>query len=80
MGNFRLKVTMLAVPTLSGQKTVSFDTLMETPLSLNRGCLDVNAVLDGDFRVRGVASLRVVDASSWPNVPGYFTTTPTYMV
>ncbi|KAF9460957.1 glucose-methanol-choline oxidoreductase, partial [Collybia nuda] len=41
---------------------------------------DANAVLDGDFRVRGVANLRVVDASSWPNVPGYFITTPTYMM
>lgn len=38
------------------------------------------AVLDGNFSVRGVAGLRVIDASSWPNVPGYFITTPTYMV
>lgn len=38
------------------------------------------AVLDGNFSVRGVAGLRVVDASSWPDVPGYFITTPTYMV
>ncbi|KAF9268498.1 FAD-linked reductase [Marasmius fiardii PR-910] len=41
---------------------------------------DVNAVLDGDFRVRGVNNLRVVDASSWPIVPGYFVTTPIYMM
>ncbi|KAJ6620384.1 hypothetical protein B0H10DRAFT_1736055, partial [Mycena sp. CBHHK59/15] len=40
---------------------------------------DPGAVLDNDFRVRGVGSLRVVDLSSWPNVPGYFVTTPTYM-
>lgn len=44
------------------------------------GFLDENAVLDGDFKVRGVNNLRVVDASSWPNVPGYFVTTPIYMV
>ncbi|KAJ7455758.1 hypothetical protein FB451DRAFT_1564794 [Mycena latifolia] len=41
---------------------------------------DPNAVLDGNFRVRGVDNLRVVDISSWPNVPGWFVTTPTYMV
>ncbi|KAJ7118933.1 glucose-methanol-choline oxidoreductase, partial [Mycena epipterygia] len=41
---------------------------------------DPNAVLDSEFRVRGVDRLRVVDMSSWPNVPGYFVTTPTYMI
>ncbi|KAJ7700877.1 hypothetical protein B0H17DRAFT_1247664 [Mycena rosella] len=41
---------------------------------------DPNAVLDNDFRVRGVDRLRVVDLSAWPNVPGYFVTTPTYMM
>ncbi|KAF8911401.1 glucose-methanol-choline oxidoreductase [Mucidula mucida] len=40
---------------------------------------DEYAVLDGDFRVRGVQNLRVIDASSWPIVPGYFVTTPFYM-
>ncbi|KAJ7710989.1 hypothetical protein B0H14DRAFT_2646052 [Mycena olivaceomarginata] len=41
---------------------------------------DPQAVLDGDFNVRGVKNLRVVDASSWPEIPGYFPTTPTYMI
>ncbi|KAK6996526.1 choline dehydrogenase [Favolaschia claudopus] len=41
---------------------------------------DPNAVLDGNFKVRGVKDLRVVDISSWPNVPGWFVTTPTYML
>ncbi|KAJ7920496.1 hypothetical protein B0H13DRAFT_1987033 [Mycena leptocephala] len=41
---------------------------------------DPQAVLDGDFNVRGVKNLRVVDASSWPEIPGYFTTSPTYMI
>ncbi|KAJ7157342.1 hypothetical protein C8R46DRAFT_1114199 [Mycena filopes] len=41
---------------------------------------DPNAVLDSDFRVYGVDRLRVVDMSIWPNVPGYFVTTPMYMV
>ncbi|KAJ7253373.1 hypothetical protein B0H12DRAFT_596573, partial [Mycena haematopus] len=41
---------------------------------------DPNAVLDNEFRVHGVDQLRVVDMSSWPNVPGYFVATPTYMI
>ncbi|KAJ7270565.1 hypothetical protein C8J57DRAFT_1322068 [Mycena rebaudengoi] len=41
---------------------------------------DHQAVLDGDFHVRGVQNLRVVDASSWPEIPGYFPTSPTYMI
>ncbi|KAJ7453413.1 hypothetical protein FB451DRAFT_1281210 [Mycena latifolia] len=41
---------------------------------------DNEAVLDGRFRVRGVSSLRVVDMSSWPKAPGFFPTTPTYML
>ncbi|KIK68546.1 hypothetical protein GYMLUDRAFT_35990 [Collybiopsis luxurians FD-317 M1] len=41
---------------------------------------DTSAVLDGDFKVRGVNNLRVVDVSSWPNVPGWFICTPTYMI
>ncbi|KAJ7700875.1 hypothetical protein B0H17DRAFT_214746 [Mycena rosella] len=41
---------------------------------------DPNAVLDHKFHIRGVDRLRVVDLSSWPNVPGFFVTTPTYMM
>ncbi|KAJ7767169.1 hypothetical protein B0H16DRAFT_1521096 [Mycena metata] len=41
---------------------------------------DPNAVLDSDFKVRGIKNLRVVDISSWPKVPGWFVTTPTYMM
>ncbi|KAJ7107790.1 glucose-methanol-choline oxidoreductase, partial [Mycena epipterygia] len=41
---------------------------------------DPNAVLDGNFRVRGVENLRVVDISAWPIIPGWFVTTPTYMM
>ncbi|KAJ7268467.1 choline dehydrogenase [Mycena rebaudengoi] len=41
---------------------------------------DPQAVLDGDFHVRGVQNLRVVDASSWPEIPGYVPTSPTYVI
>lgn len=41
---------------------------------------DPMAVLDGDFRVRGVAGLRVVDASVYPRIPGTFTAVSTFMV
>jgi choline dehydrogenase len=41
---------------------------------------DPTAVLDGRFRVRGTRNLRVVDASVFPRIPGYFIVTPTYMI
>jgi choline dehydrogenase len=41
---------------------------------------DPNAVVDGDFRVIGVDNLRVVDASVFPKIPGFFIVTPTYMI
>lgn len=41
---------------------------------------DQNAVLDSSFRVRGVNSLRVVDASVFPSIPGIFIQAPTFMV
>ena len=41
---------------------------------------DTMAVLDSKFRVRGVANLRVVDASSFPKVPAAFPVLPTMMI
>ncbi|HET7172493.1 MAG TPA: GMC family oxidoreductase [Gaiellales bacterium] len=41
---------------------------------------DPMAVLDGRFRVRGARNLRVVDASVFPRIPGFFIVTPTYMI
>ncbi|KAK7408780.1 hypothetical protein QQX98_009024 [Neonectria punicea] len=41
---------------------------------------DPLAVLDSNFRVRGVAGLRVVDASVYPRIPGTFTAVSTFMV
>ncbi|KFY90769.1 hypothetical protein V500_04965 [Pseudogymnoascus sp. VKM F-4518 (FW-2643)] len=41
---------------------------------------DPKAVLDSRFRVRGVSNLRVVDASVFPRIPGFFIVLPIYMV
>jgi len=40
---------------------------------------DPGAVLDSRFRVRGVSGLRVVDASIFPRIPGYFIVSAIYM-
>jgi choline dehydrogenase len=41
---------------------------------------DPKAVLDSRFRVRGVSNLRVVDASVFPRIPGFFIVVPIYMI
>jgi choline dehydrogenase-like flavoprotein len=41
---------------------------------------DKEAVLDSSFRVHGVSGLRVVDASVFPTIPGYFISVPIYLV
>lgn len=41
---------------------------------------DPLAVLDAQFRVRGVDGLRVVDASVFPKIPGTYIVLPIYMV
>lgn len=41
---------------------------------------DGTAVLDNNFRVRGTTNLRVVDASIFPYIPGFFIVTPIYMI
>jgi choline dehydrogenase len=38
------------------------------------------AALDAHFKVRGVEGLRVVDASVFPSIPGFFIVTPVYMI
>ncbi len=41
---------------------------------------DPKAVLDSRFRVRGTQDLRVVDASVFPRIPGYFIVSAVYMI
>jgi choline dehydrogenase len=41
---------------------------------------DRGAVLDSKFRVRGTRNLRVVDASSFPWMFGFFISVPLYML
>jgi choline dehydrogenase len=41
---------------------------------------DPLAVLDGDFRVYGTKNLRVVDASVFPRIPGFFIVSAIYMI
>ena len=38
------------------------------------------ACLSSDFRVHGTAGLRVVDASIFPRIPGFFIVSAVYMV
>lgn len=44
------------------------------------GAKDKHGVLDSDFRVHGVRGLRVVDASVFPRIPGYFIAAAVYMI
>ncbi len=41
---------------------------------------ELGGVLDGDFRVHGVRGLRVVDASVFPRIPGFFIVSAIYMI
>jgi choline dehydrogenase-like flavoprotein len=41
---------------------------------------DPDAVLNKNFRVRGVENLRVVDASVFPRIPGLFILSSVYMI
>ncbi|KAJ7142340.1 GMC oxidoreductase-domain-containing protein [Mycena epipterygia] len=63
------------------------DHILQNVFGYHAGCTnkmgvasDPMAVLDGNFKVRGVANLRVVDISSWPTIPEFFVATPTYML
>jgi choline dehydrogenase-like flavoprotein len=44
------------------------------------GPRDRGGVLSGDFRVHGTQGLRIVDASVFPRIPGFFIVSAVYMV
>jgi choline dehydrogenase-like flavoprotein len=44
------------------------------------GPRELNGVLSGDFRVYGTQGLRVVDASVFPRIPGFFIVSAVYMI
>lgn len=44
------------------------------------GPLAQNGVVNGDFEVHGTKGLRVVDASVFPKIPGFFIVTSVYMI
>ena len=44
------------------------------------GPREENGVLDKDFRVHGTRGLRVVDASVFPRIPGFFIVSAIYMI
>jgi choline dehydrogenase-like flavoprotein len=37
-------------------------------------------MIDSDFRVHGTEGLRVVDASVFPRIPGFFIVSAVYMI
>jgi choline dehydrogenase len=41
---------------------------------------DQGGVVDSEFRVHGIRNLRIVDASIFPRIPGYFIVTAVYMI
>jgi choline dehydrogenase-like flavoprotein len=60
----------------TGTCRIGSDPWRTNPADLN----DKEAVLDSHFRVHGVSGLRVVDASVFPTIPGYFITVPTCLI
>jgi len=41
---------------------------------------DPGAVVDSRFRVQGIERLRIVDASVFPRIPGFFIVTSVYII
>lgn len=44
------------------------------------GAREKGGVVDGDFRVHGTQNLRIVDASIFPKIPGFFIVSSVYMI
>ena len=50
------------------------------PAPARSGRATDGGVLSSDFRVHGTQGLRVVDASVFPRIPGFFIVSAVYMV
>ena len=44
------------------------------------GKFENGGVVNGDFEVHGTRNLRIVDASVFPRIPGFFIVTSVYMI
>jgi choline dehydrogenase-like flavoprotein len=44
------------------------------------GAIEKGGVLTSDFKVHGTTGLRVVDASVFPRIPGFFIVSAVYMI
>ena len=44
------------------------------------GAKEQGGVIDGNFKVHGTRGLRVVDASVFPRIPGFFIVSAVYMI
>ena len=73
-----LVVILWPSPGSSIGRTVRFSD--GTTLTLNIWCADADSVVDPELRVRGVAGLRVIDASVMPTITSGNTNSPTMMI
>jgi choline dehydrogenase-like flavoprotein len=81
---------LIAEEELPGEQLQSDDELREfvrshawghhASCSCAIGPRDQNGVLDSNFRVYGTQGLRVVDASVFPRIPGFFIVSAVYMI
>jgi choline dehydrogenase-like flavoprotein len=81
---------MIAEETLPGEQLQSDEELREfvrchawghhASCSCAIGPREKNGVLDSAFRVYGTQGLRVVDASVFPRIPGFFIASAVYMI
>jgi choline dehydrogenase len=84
------KLDFIAEEELPGERLQSDDDLREfvrshawghhASCTCAIGSTEQNGVLDSDFRVHGVRGLRVVDASVFPRIPGFFIASAIYMI
>jgi choline dehydrogenase-like flavoprotein len=86
----KLKKKYIAEEELPGEHLQSDDDLREfvrshawghhASCTCAIGSVNQKGVLDSDFRVHGVRGLRVVDASVFPRIPGFFIASAIYMI